>query len=280
MIKFSRNLEVWSLKIYCPEELALRAITDFIFLGAESNRDWMACTEATVRPRLTRAISPKPWSLGGRLSVCQSWCCGFVTDPRLLVAATGEPLSPYLFILFINDLISTFDCSDIPGIYLPKHGNTHLLLYADDIVLIGESKNNLQLKINMIRKYFEENLLTLNENKSKIIVFRNGGKRSKSDNWYWGQQTLNVTERYMYLGYPLTSTNYFKQAALYYKGKALAASGAVEDDSFISSMKLLDAMVLSTLLYAAPVWANEHTLMVDQIQDSFMRRYLNLPRYT
>ncbi|UYV74086.1 hypothetical protein LAZ67_11002066 [Cordylochernes scorpioides] len=41
-----------------------------------------------VRPRLTRAISPKPWSLGGRFSVCQSWCCGFVTDPRPLVAAT------------------------------------------------------------------------------------------------------------------------------------------------------------------------------------------------
>ncbi|UYV78672.1 hypothetical protein LAZ67_16002340 [Cordylochernes scorpioides] len=77
------------------------------------------------------------------------------------------------------------------------------------------------------------------------------------------------------------------QAALYYKGKALASSGAVwpiltrsKMNSFKSSMKLLDAMVLSTLLYAAPVWANEHTLIVDQIQDSFMRKYLNLPRYT
>ncbi|UYV75880.1 GCK [Cordylochernes scorpioides] len=42
-----------------------------------------------VRPRLTRAISPKPWSLGGRFSVCQSWCYGFVTDPMPLVAATN-----------------------------------------------------------------------------------------------------------------------------------------------------------------------------------------------
>ncbi|UYV71202.1 hypothetical protein LAZ67_8002154 [Cordylochernes scorpioides] len=140
----------------------------------------------------------------------------------------GEPLSPYLFILFINDLISTFDSSDLPGIYLPKHGNIHLLLYADDIVLIGESKNNLQLKINMVRKYFEENMLTLNENKSKIMVFRNGGKRSKSDNWFWGQQLLNVTEGYMYLGYPLTSTNSFKQAALYYKGKLSLAVVRIE----------------------------------------------------
>ncbi|UYV76545.1 hypothetical protein LAZ67_14001088 [Cordylochernes scorpioides] len=44
-----------------------------------------------VRPGLTRAISPKPWSPGGRFSVCQSWCCGFVTNPRPLVAATIWP---------------------------------------------------------------------------------------------------------------------------------------------------------------------------------------------
>ncbi|UYV69677.1 hypothetical protein LAZ67_7000182 [Cordylochernes scorpioides] len=43
-----------------------------------------------VSPRLTRAISPKPWSLGGRFSVCQSWCCGFVTDSRPLVCGDGR----------------------------------------------------------------------------------------------------------------------------------------------------------------------------------------------
>ncbi|UYV67651.1 hypothetical protein LAZ67_5001489 [Cordylochernes scorpioides] len=68
----------------------------------------------------------------------------------------GEPMSPYLFILFINDLIGLYNNSDLPGIYLPNYGYVHILLYADDIVLIGESKNNLQIKINMLRKYFEK----------------------------------------------------------------------------------------------------------------------------
>ncbi|UYV81448.1 hypothetical protein LAZ67_20001231 [Cordylochernes scorpioides] len=49
---------------------------------------WISWNE--VRPRLTRAISPKPWYLGGRFSVCQSWCCGFVTDPRPLVCGDVE----------------------------------------------------------------------------------------------------------------------------------------------------------------------------------------------
>ncbi|UYV68196.1 KIAA0430 [Cordylochernes scorpioides] len=38
-----------------------------------------------VHPGLKRGISLKPWSLAGRFSICQSWCCGFVTDLRPLV---------------------------------------------------------------------------------------------------------------------------------------------------------------------------------------------------
>ncbi|UYV71493.1 hypothetical protein LAZ67_8003491 [Cordylochernes scorpioides] len=63
-----------------------------------------------VRPRLTRAISPKPWSLGGRLSVCQSWCCGFVTDPMPLVAATVNRWRQILtFILTGEATIASID---------------------------------------------------------------------------------------------------------------------------------------------------------------------------
>ncbi|UYV72313.1 hypothetical protein LAZ67_9002589 [Cordylochernes scorpioides] len=62
----------------------------------------------------------------------------------------GDPLSPCLFLLFINDLIKIFDDSGLSGRYLPNFGNIHLLLYADDIVLIGDSKINLQLKINIL----------------------------------------------------------------------------------------------------------------------------------
>ncbi|UYV74369.1 hypothetical protein LAZ67_11003261 [Cordylochernes scorpioides] len=32
----------------------------------------------------------------------------------------GEPLSPYLFLVFINYLSKIFDDSNLPGIYLPN----------------------------------------------------------------------------------------------------------------------------------------------------------------
>ncbi|UYV74155.1 hypothetical protein LAZ67_11002260 [Cordylochernes scorpioides] len=199
----------------------------------------------------------------------------------------GEPMSPYLFILFINDLIGLYNNSDLPGIYLPNYGYVHILLYADDIVLIGESKNNLQIKINMLRKYFETNLLTLNENKSKIVVFRNGGRLAQNDKWFWGERQLSVTTKYLYLGYPLTSANSLNKVASHYKGKALAAIGAVwqvltksKMNSLNAAMRLLDSTVLPYMLYAAPCWALNQVKVVDQVQNIFLRRNLNLPKYT
>ncbi|UYV71109.1 hypothetical protein LAZ67_8001769 [Cordylochernes scorpioides] len=199
----------------------------------------------------------------------------------------GEPLSPYLFVIFINDLVATLDDSDLPGIYLPGHGTIHLLLFADDIVLFGESKINLQIKINLIKRYFEENGLTLNQSKSKTVVFRNGGRLARSDVWFWGQQPLTVSSKYTYLGYPLTTKNPTAYVAQHFKSKALVATNAVwrilsksRTKSFGAVMKLLDSIVLFTLLYSAPLWATNQIGVVNQIQDIFLRRFLDLPRYT
>ncbi|UYV63584.1 TIGD4 [Cordylochernes scorpioides] len=67
---------------------------------------------------------------------------------------------------------------DLLSVNLPEFGDIHLLLYADDIAIIGESRMNLQKKIKILKEYLDENLMTLNESKSKIMVFRNGGRTS------------------------------------------------------------------------------------------------------
>ncbi|UYV69335.1 hypothetical protein LAZ67_6003265 [Cordylochernes scorpioides] len=199
----------------------------------------------------------------------------------------GEPLSPYLFILFLNDLVHLFDESELPGINLENYGTIHLLLYADDIVILGESKINLQLKINLLKKYLEENCLTLNQNKSKIMVFRNGGRTARSETWFWGQQPLTIVAKYTYLGYPLTTKISTQYASQYFRNKALNAINALwriltkaRIKSFTSVMKLLDTIVLPTLLYAAPMWAINQLKTVNNTQDTFLRRLLDLPNFT
>ncbi|UYV60181.1 hypothetical protein LAZ67_1000252 [Cordylochernes scorpioides] len=130
----------------------------------------------------------------------------------------GESLSPLLFILYMADLIELYNNSALTGFHLPDFGVLHLLMYADDIAIIGESKINLQIKINLLKSYLDKNKLVLNENKSKIIVFRNGGRPARHENWYWGDTPLTVASNITYLGYPFTSTiNSKKQAITIFK---------------------------------------------------------------
>ncbi|UYV78012.1 hypothetical protein LAZ67_15003191 [Cordylochernes scorpioides] len=198
----------------------------------------------------------------------------------------GESLSPLLFILYMADLIELYNNSALTGFHLPDFGVLHLLMYADDIAIIGESKINLQIKINLLKSYLDKNKLVLNENKSKIIVFRNGGRPARHENWYWGDTPLTVASNITYLGYPFTSTINSKKVALFYKAKANTAINAtirlIKKEKINSSkvaLNLFDSVIKSILLYAAPVWAWDNTDIIDQLQNTFIKNFLNLPRY-
>ena len=52
----------------------------------------------------------------------------------------------------------------------------YLLVYADDMVLFSESISELQNMLNTIQNYTTEWSLDVNVQKTKIVVFRNGGK--------------------------------------------------------------------------------------------------------
>ena len=50
-----------------------------------------------------------------------------------------------------------------------------MLLYADDIVLFGNSAEQLQDSLNLLSNYCKRWKLTVNINKTKVMVFRKGG---------------------------------------------------------------------------------------------------------
>lgn len=86
----------------------------------------------------------------------------------------GDILSPLLFALYINDLEESL----IGGIKIS--GKTiKLLAYADDIVLLAPSAAGLQMMINCLESYCTLWNLHVNLSKSKVMVFRNGGKEAK-----------------------------------------------------------------------------------------------------
>ena len=64
----------------------------------------------------------------------------------------GEPLSPLLFILFINDISASIDFDKLSENDLNVL-TMFLILFADDIVLFTTDPNSLQAQIDSISQY-------------------------------------------------------------------------------------------------------------------------------
>ena len=86
----------------------------------------------------------------------------------------GECLSPTLFAIYINDIEKEFITKGADGVDI-GFKKLFLLLYADDIVINSESANDLQKGLDILNEYCQRCKLCVNQNKSKILIFRKGG---------------------------------------------------------------------------------------------------------
>ena len=86
----------------------------------------------------------------------------------------GEILSPILFALFLRDLEEFFIRKGIRGVSATHLVEILLLAYADDIVILSDNYIGMKKIISLLLEYCTLNQLTLNANKSKVILFKKG----------------------------------------------------------------------------------------------------------
>ena len=85
----------------------------------------------------------------------------------------GEILSPVMFTIFLNDLEMQLTQDDNKGITIEQL-SVYLLLFADDAVIL-ETSSGLQKYLDKLECYCKRWNLTVNVEKTKIVVFRKGG---------------------------------------------------------------------------------------------------------
>ena len=71
-----------------------------------------------------------------------------------------------------------------------------LLMYADDMVLLSESPESLQVLLNSLYNYNTQWNLTLNSDKTKIMVFRNGGNLRENEKWFYNGSELETVNEF------------------------------------------------------------------------------------
>jgi len=60
--------------------------------------------------------------------------------------------------------------------------------------------------INRLQQYCFRWNLVLNKDKSKIMVSRKGGRLSRNEKWYYGEDPIQIVNEYKYLGVTFTLT--------------------------------------------------------------------------
>ena len=170
----------------------------------------------------------------------------------------GDVLSPLLFNLYINDLVTMFnhDCNPVKL----NDQSVNCLLYADDIVLLSESQDGLQNSLDILDTFCKKWKLHININKTKTMVFNKPGRKTKATFNIGGIDIENVTN-YKYLGLVFNAAGKFGIAKKDLKQRANKAmfkllktfKGA--NPNYRTYMHLFDRVVAPILLYASDLWA-------------------------
>ena len=157
------------------------------------------------------------------------------------------------------------------------------LLFADDVVLLSSTPRGLQKQINNLENASRTLGLTVNLEKTKVMVFRKGGFLSKYEKWTYAEQSLEVVNQYKYLGFTLTTRLSETSACVDFANKAkrktfdilktMWALGSLNTTIFF---QLYDSQVKPMLLYAAEVWGYTKVDIVEKAHLFACKRLLGL----
>ena len=114
----------------------------------------------------------------------------------------GSVLSPLLFVLYLDDLLSDLAESGV-GCYW---GNMFAgcLCYADDIVLLAPCQSALRIMLKICCNYASNNGLEFNSSKSQLICFRKSSRCTHPISINMNGQLLHLSDEVCHLGHILS----------------------------------------------------------------------------
>ena len=168
-------------------------------------------------------------------------------------------LSPTLFNFYLSDLPKFLNRASSTDIMLSEK-YINCLLYADGLVIFSRSAKSLQIILNKLESLCENADLSVNLDKTKIMIFNNCGKSLNNYLFRYGADELENVKSYRYLGLIMIPFGNFnlpqelKKVALKALYKLRKEMGNHFRENIKSTMKLFDALISPILFYASEVW--------------------------
>lgn len=125
--------------------------------------------------------------------------------------------------------------------------------------------------------------LTVNMDKTKIIVFRKGGFLGRNESWHYGDNLMEVVNAYIYLGIEFTTRMSFTNSTNTLISKAKQVCYELQKSLNIINcydiqifFKLFDTKVQPIISYASEVWGMHDLPNVEQVHSIALKRFLNV----
>ena len=183
-------------------------------------------------------------------------------DFSLTFFEAGEPLSPLLFVLFINDIRQHLEGEGIAGTIggrSTEQLTLFVLLFAGDMVLFSARLDELQKLLNRLYQYSTYWGLKVNTLKQKSVFFRK--RRQAAVRVYkYNNEVLERVESFCYLGLKLCYNGNIEMMTKTLSEQALRAANNLlalfKRLAFDVKMKLslFDSLVMPIILYGAECW--------------------------
>ena len=197
-------------------------------------------------------------------------------------------LSPFLFTLYIGELIDMLDELGCHGIYVNEDAkNIMILLYADDMALIADTVVRLQRMIDVLESYCCKWNMLVNLIKTTIMVFRRGGVLRKNEQWFYKGEKIEVVSRYKYLGIFFSAKlkwSLAKQTLATRAQKAILCLKRIQYKcGFLPvnvAIELFDKQILPILLYGSEIWGYEFSPVIENVQTSYLKKLIGVNKST
>jgi len=196
----------------------------------------------------------------------------------------GNIISPTFFSIHINDLATELKLLDV-GVPIDDE-KLCILLYADDIVLLSESENDLQTILNAVHKWCQSWRMKINVSKTNVVHFRKQSQPLTTHKFTIGNDEVKTTSQYKYLGCMLSDTLDFNATANTLAESAGRALGSVLNKArstngltFKSYEHLYKSCVLPVMEYSAGVWGYKTYQKCETIQNRAIRAFLGVHKH-
>lgn len=198
----------------------------------------------------------------------------------------GCCVSSILFIMFIDEFVKSLEYSDYRGIQMfPDVTEVLALLFADDLSLLGDTVVGLQRLLNALSDFCQAYNLVVNIQKTKIMVYKNGGVLSRVEKWTYRGEPIETVSSFSYVGVLFTQQLSFPIMASEQATKAkrvlvallskLYKYGQLPRSAFF---KIFDTKVLPILLYGAEIWSVTRQTAPETVHLYACKRYMCLPK--